>query len=425
MLAGCGGSGHSHTTTTAASSGPEASVAVKRHHRAVAARAAGLQQLRGALRRALRHAGPGVGVYVYDLTAGKRLFALDASVMRNPASVEKLYTTVAVLSRMDPGDRLRTEVLGAGHLARHGVWVGDLYLRGGGDPTLGDGTFNRTWEHGYGPTAAQLADKIRAAGIRRVTGRLIGDGSMFDALRAGPATNFAPDLPDYGGQVSALTYDHGATQGRLTPEAFAARQLARTLRAQHVRVLATPTPGVTPKHARAIAKAYSPPLSVLVRLMDVPSDDLFADMLDKQLGARYGHGGTLSAGAEVISSVIGLYGIHPKIVDGSGLSRADLSSPLQVAGLLRLVWHTEIGRLLADALPVVGETGTVQTIAVHTAAQGRCIAKTGTLNYVTNLAGYCASRGGHTLAFAFFVDGPANWQALGMLGKMVAALARY
>ena len=38
-----------------------------------------------------------------------------------------------------------------------GVWHGNLYLRGGGDPTFGDGTFNRVWELGYGPTAPQLA----------------------------------------------------------------------------------------------------------------------------------------------------------------------------------------------------------------------------------------------------------------------------
>ena len=41
---------------------------------------------------------------------------------------------------------------------------------------------------------------------------------------------------------------------------------------------------------------------------------------------------------------------------------------------------------------MVGVSGTVQNIAAHTAAQGQCIAKTGTLNYVTNLAGYCNTR---------------------------------
>jgi D-alanyl-D-alanine carboxypeptidase/D-alanyl-D-alanine-endopeptidase (penicillin-binding protein 4) len=164
----------------------------------------------------------------------------------------------------------------------------------------------------------------------------------------------------------------------------------------------------------------------LLKLMDVPSDDFFAEMLTKQLGARFGGAGSTAAGARVIRQTIaGAYTLHPKIVDGSGLSRSDGSSPSQVVALLHRVWHTPVGRDLAAALPIVGVNGTVQTIATKTAAQGHCIAKTGTLDYVTNLAGYCQARGGHELAFALFIDGPPNWTAILALGKMVAAIARY
>jgi D-alanyl-D-alanine carboxypeptidase/D-alanyl-D-alanine-endopeptidase (penicillin-binding protein 4) len=158
--------------------------------------------------------------------------------------------------------------------------------------------------------------------------------------------------------------------------------------------------------------------------MDVPSDDLFAEMLAKQLGARFGGGGTTASGAEVISSAISAYGIHPRIVDGSGLSRADSSSPAQVVDLLKAVDGTAIGSALADALPTVGINGTVRTIAVHTAAQGRCIAKTGTLNNVTNLAGYCHSRSNKRIAFALFIDGPGNYMALQLINQMAGAIAR-
>ena len=93
--------------------------------------------------------------------------------------------------------------------------------------------------------------------------------------------------------------------------------------------------------------------------------------------------------------------------------------------LLREVWHTPVGDVLYDSLPVVGKTGTVATIAVKTPAQGRCVAKTGTLNNVTNLAGYCHATGGHTLVFALLIDGPSNSQALTELGPMVATIAHY
>jgi serine-type D-Ala-D-Ala carboxypeptidase/endopeptidase (penicillin-binding protein 4) len=166
-------------------------------------------------------------------------------------------------------------------------------------------------------------------------------------------------------------------------------------------------------------------MSVLLKLMDVPSDDFFAEMLTKLLGVHYGTGGTTEDGADVIASAVAGFGVHPKVVDGSGLSRSDLSSPLEVVDLLRSVFPTPTGQTLRAALPVVGVSGTTRNIGVKTAAQGHCVAKTGTLNYVTNLAGYCHSRGAHTLAFALFVDGPSNTTALQLISQLVGAIARY
>jgi D-alanyl-D-alanine carboxypeptidase/D-alanyl-D-alanine-endopeptidase (penicillin-binding protein 4) len=373
----------------------------------------------------LRGAGPATGAEVYDLSDGVRLFAARDGVKRPPASVEKLYTTVALLTQLGPDTRLQTTVLGVGHLGARGVWHGSLYLRGGGDPSFGDGTFNRVWEQGYGPTAEQLVAQLRRSGIRRITGRVIGDASLFDARPGVPSSGFAPDIPDLGGQLAGLTYDHGSAPIRLSPGAFAARELVLALRGARVRARASRRTGVTPPGARVLASVSSPPLSVLLRLTDVPSDDFFAEILTKQLGVRVGDGGSTAAGAAVIAGVVSHFGLTPRIVDGSGLSRQDRSSPLQVVELLRSVWGTPTGAELLAALPVVGIDGTVRRLAPHTPAQGRCRAKTGTLNYVTNLAGYCQSRGAHELAFALFLDGPPNLKGTSLLGRMVAAIARY
>ena len=162
----------------------------------------------------------------------------------------------------------------------------------------------------------------------------------------------------------------------------------------------------------------------MLKLMDVPSDDFFAEMLTKQLGVRFGGGGSITAGAQVISQEIASFGLHPTIVDGSGLSRDDRSSPVEVVDLLKKMWNTPTGRMLSASLPVVGVSGTVQAIAAKTAAQGRCIAKTGTLNYVTNLAGYCTAQDGHVLAFALMIDGPGNWTAIELFDQMVPAIAK-
>ncbi len=421
LLSGCGGGGG----TTSSSNGSAA--ASQRHHARPARRHVPVALIR--LRRELAHtlalAGASSGASVYDLTDRAGLFSARAQVKRPPASVEKLYTTVALVRRLGPHARLHTAVLGAGHLGPGGVWHGDLYLRGDGDPTFGDGAFNRVWEFGYGPTAAQLVGQLTRQGIRRVSGLVIGDASLFDAGRGGLLSDLAADIPDFGGQLSALTYDHGATSGALSPGAFAARQLSLTLRAARVPARAAALTAVTPRRAHVLAVVSSPRLSTLLALMNVPSDDLFAELLTKQLGVRFGGNGTIAAGAHVISRTIAGYGLHPRILDGSGLSRNDRSSPADVVALLRSIWHTTVGHVLSESLPTVGVNGTVRRIAKNTAAQGHCIAKTGTLNNVTNLAGYCRTRRGHMIDFALLLDGPSNERGLVLLSRMMAAIARY
>jgi len=366
-----------------------------------------------------------VGLEVTELGTGATLSALDPTVARPPASVEKLYTSVAALNLLGPGLRLATTVLGEGTL-RRGIWHGNLYLRGGGDPTFGDGSWNRAYENGYGPTALQLAAQLRHDGIKRVTGHIFADDSLFDADLGGPATNNLPDTPDYGGEMSALVYDHGMSTGRMPPAVFAAHELALTLRGQGVRIGAAARTRVTPSGAAQLAVAQSPPISTLVRLMDVPSDDLIADMLAKQLGSRLLGQGTLSAGATEIEQAIAAgYRLHPTIYDGSGLDHQDRTTPADVVTLLRRLWRTPTGDILHAALPIVGRQGTVQSLGIGTPAQGRCVAKTGTLDNVTNLAGYCRARGGIDLAFALMIDGPPSYVAIPMLSRVVAAIARY
>lgn len=382
-------------------------------------------RLRASLEKALEPAGPQSGALVYDLGSHAALFALRAAVKRPPASLEKLYTTVAVMRLLGPDARLHTSVLGIGHLVG-GVWQGNLYLRGGGDPTFGDPTFNRVWEQGYGPTASQLVAQLARRGIRRVTGSVFADESLFDRRRGGLMTAYAADVPDFGGQLSALTYDHGSALAKLSPARFAVKELVLTLRGSHIGAKAAEHPATAPRRARLLAIVDSPPMSAMTRLMDVSSDDLFAELFTKQLGVLFGRGGTISAGARVIRETIAVsYGLHPTILDGSGLSRANRSSPLEVVDLLREVWRTPVGGELAASLPTVGVNGTVQTIGLKTAAKARCIAKTGTLDNVTNLAGYCRSRSGHPLAFALFVDGPPNYTATVLESRMIGAIARY
>jgi len=395
---------------------------------AVARAARGLGAVRAQLSHEMAVAGDGSGAYVYDLTTNQVLFSQRASAMHPPASVEKLYTATAALHYMGPAARLQTTVMGAGRMGPEGTWDGSLYLRGGGDPTFGSAPFIGAHYGGHGASVGQLVSQLtHTDGITAVTGRVEGDESYFDSLRGEPSSGYAPD-PYLEGTLSALSFDRGAQgseRGAHAPAAYAALQLRRALAHAHVPVHGPAGAAPTPTHAQVLASVSSPTLAELLALTLPPSDNFFAETLVKDLGARYGGRGTTAAGAAVVRRALAPMGLHPSIVDGSGLSREDLTSPLQVVTLLRELAPTPDGTLLRDSMAVAGHTGTLEARMRHTTAAGRCQAKTGTLIGVSNLAGYCQALDGHTLAFAFFNDGIEIAAAHTVQDNMAITLAGY
>jgi len=374
-----------------------------------AAAAAGVAELQADLSSQLEQAGPHDGAYAYDLTSGQTLFSERASTLRPPASVEKLYTATTALELMGATARLATSVLGVGHMAPGGVWEGSLYLRGGGDPTFGSSAFIRSNYGGVGASVSRLVSQlVRVDGIRAVTGSVLGDESLLDSLRGEPSSGYAPD-PFLEGTLSALAFNRGASgsvHGAHAPAAYAARQLWAALKSSGVSIRGASGAAATPAAATQLAQVQSPTLSELLGLTLPPSDNFFAETLIKDLGAMFGGAGTTAAGASVVSRTIGsLLGIHPRILDGSGLSASDRTSPYQVAHLLAALAGTPLGTVLRERMAVAGRTGTLALRMRHTGAAGRCQGKTGTLTSVSNLAGYCTSANGHTIAFAIFTDG--------------------
>jgi D-alanyl-D-alanine carboxypeptidase/D-alanyl-D-alanine-endopeptidase (penicillin-binding protein 4) len=385
----------------------------------------------GALAAQLSHeltiAGSLSGAYVYDLNTATPLFSERAEDPRPPASVEKLYTATTALELMGPGATLSTTVLGTGHLGVGGRWEGSLYLRGGGDPTFGSAAFVAAHYGGQGATVSALAGLVRAAGIRSVTGSVNGDESYFDSLRGEPASGYAFDT-DLEGDLSALAFNRGETGsqgGSHAPAAYAALQLRGALRADGIAVHSGGAASA-PAGASVIATESSPSLAGLLGLTLAPSDNFFAETLLKDLGARYGGAGTTAAGAAVVRSTIArLFGLHPHLLDGSGLSHSDSTTPRQVVSLLTALAPSPLGTTLRNDLAVAGHTGTLSERMRRTPASGRCQAKTGTLIGVSNLAGYCQAQNGDILAFAFFTDGIETGRAHTIQDNMAITLARY
>jgi D-alanyl-D-alanine carboxypeptidase/D-alanyl-D-alanine-endopeptidase (penicillin-binding protein 4) len=397
---------------------------------ALAAQAAraqtGVSGLQSDLRHQLVLAGPHDGAYVYDITAQKPLFAEHATVLRAPASVEKLYTATAVLARMGPAAHLMTSVYGVGRLLPGGTWEGSLYLRGGGDPTVGSASFILSHYGGTGASVnALVADLVRTEGIHHITGSVYGDESFLDPRRGEPSSGYAFD-PFLEGVLSGLAYDRGALRGHgaHAPAAYAAHALWGALKADGVSIRGSSGTATVPTGAVLLANEPSPSVAQLLGLMLPPSDNFFAETLVKDLGALYGGGGTTARGAAVVTSTItSMLGFTPKIVDGSGLSRADHTSPAQIVTLLNALAGTPTGQVLRESLAVAGRTGTLEKRMRRTAAAGRCQGKTGTLTGASNLVGYCQAAGGHLIAFAIFNDGISTTAAHVFQDHMTISIA--
>jgi D-alanyl-D-alanine carboxypeptidase/D-alanyl-D-alanine-endopeptidase (penicillin-binding protein 4) len=110
-------------------------------------------------------------------------------------------------------------------------------------------------------------------------------------------------------------------------------------------------------------------------------------MLTKALGARFGAGGSTEAGLAVVRADLAAFGVHPRLVDGSGLSRDDRTTAREVVRLLQRMDAQDTATTWSASLPVAGVSGTVRKRMRGVAAARRCAAKTGTLVGVSALSG--------------------------------------
>jgi serine-type D-Ala-D-Ala carboxypeptidase/endopeptidase (penicillin-binding protein 4) len=352
------------------------------------------------LARALhaRHVNPArTGAIVFDLGAGTTLFAHNPRLSLRPASNQKLATTYAALAALGPSFRIETDVLGEG--AQSGTtWQGNLVLKGYGDPALSFAQLN------------SLARQVAGAGIRHVSGRILGDESWFDTRRTGvgwKAQFYLHESP----ALSALIVNRGWTGRYETtrPALMAAQVFRRDLRHAGVAVQGGAAIGVASAEAAPLAEVQSVRLAALVRHMDVYSDNFYAEMLLKEVGAVQGSHGSAPAGLAVERGLLRAAGVPlggVRMVDGSGLSLLDRWTPLGLATLLQTMWQdTDLRPYLVAALPIAGETGTLRHRMRKAPAHGLVRAKTGTTDNASSLSGFVGDR----FAFSILENGsPVN-----------------
>jgi D-alanyl-D-alanine carboxypeptidase/D-alanyl-D-alanine-endopeptidase (penicillin-binding protein 4) len=346
---------------------------------------------------------------VVDARSGKALCARAAKRQRPLASNMKLFTTSTVLSRFGPEATIATKVLAEGEIDEKGVLHGNLFLQGGGDPALGTPAFYNRFLGGLGTDLYGLGHQIEAAGVTAVTGRLYADDDIFDRRRGVADSGYATS--PYIGPLSGLSLNSGystAAAGSFAsdPARVAASKLASSLRASGVRIAGgTGLGDADEAEARTIAVVRSPSIDALVNNTDVYSNNFFAEMLIKLLGAEFGSGGTTAAGATVVEDFARGKGTGVHAVDGSGLTRGNRASPWQVVRLLQAMRASPVGDDFVEDLALTGREGTVALRMRGSAAEARCRVKTGTLTGVSNLSGYCFNASGRELIFSVLMAG--------------------
>jgi D-alanyl-D-alanine carboxypeptidase/D-alanyl-D-alanine-endopeptidase (penicillin-binding protein 4) len=192
---------------------------------------------------------------------------------------------------------------------------------------------------------------------------------------------------------------------------MATSSFAALLTADGIRITGPPAAQAAPAGAQVVASVVSPPLSAIVEQMLEESNNVIAENLARHLALAIGEPASFGGAAAAVTRELGQLGITGgiRLVDGSGLSPADLISPDALVRMLELAITTPRLRPLLAGLPVAGFSGTLsagQSVfsGIGGAALGSVRAKTGNLGTVAALAGLVYDKSGRVLVFAFMAD---------------------
>ena len=330
-----------------------------------------------------------LGLYVYDLTDGLPLYAVNAAQRMRPASCQKVVTAITALDCLGGDYQLRTEFRTKGKVV-NGTLQGDLIVVGGMDPMV---TPDELFE------AAQ--DIRQKQGIESISGGIVYDLSMREDKPLGWGWCWDDDY----GPLSALLVNGKDTFEKNWLQALSQAGIKVNSGARGKEQ------GVREQAKTVYSIRHS--IDELLDPMMKNSNNIYAECLFYQTAA---FGGKKGAGhkeagqrTEQLLSRIGLDPSPYRIADGSGLSLYNYVSAEMLVAMLGYAWRNEsIKEHLLASLPISGFDGTLKSRMIGTEADGNVRAKTGTVTGISSLAGYITATNGHTLAFAIINQGVSS-----------------
>lgn len=418
---------------------------------------ASLQQ---GLERIIHQTSPkaNIGVQVMSVAKSKILYDYKGGYLFTPASVQKLFTSIAALIYLGSDFQFHTQIFRNGE---------DIYIKFNGDPEFTKDDLSN------------LIQQLKGRGINQISGNIYIDNSAYDSVPYAPGLTWDDMVKGYGAPLNAILIDHNEFVLTVTPnetlgkppilsaklpngsayfynqfqttEKFTKRcpasvhsnefnqyqlrgcvgkrwgkqyyklairnpimyargLMQELLRKNHILYSGKINLKVTPSDSQLIAEHISDPLTKIVKKTLKDSDNLAINSLLKTLGQRfYSQQGTWQNGLEAMKQILKPSGIdfkHNLLIDGAGLSRYNLIAPLQLTQLLNYAYRNgKIQSELLDALPIAGKDGTLAWRMPGERKHYRVHAKTGTLGGVTALAGYIFNEQYGVLSFAIIVNG--------------------
>ena len=324
-----------------------------------------------------------VGIMVYDLDADSAIFKHNERQLMRPASTMKTITAITALDRLGGSYQFKTELCYTGRIDSTTL-NGDVYCVGGFDPR-----FNRDDMQAF-------AEALHKMGVDTIRGNLYADCSMKDDDRLGEGWCWDDDNP----VLSPLVFQR--------KDIFMDKFLDAIHRAG-ITVIGNVSEKRKPQDANCIVSRFHTIDQVLMRMLK-ESDNLYAESMYYQIAASTGNRPATAKDAKNIErqliTRLGLNASRYRLADGSGLSLYNYVSPELEVKFLRYAFDNQnIYNHLLPALPIAGVDGTLKKRMHSQFTRGNVHSKTGTVEGIVSLCGYCTAANGHHLCFSIINQG--------------------
>lgn len=331
-----------------------------------------------------------------------------------PASNTKLFTTAAALSILGGDFKLSTKIMALKSDLTDSTLNGNIYIKGYGNSLFTTSDMD------------SLVGVIKKMGIKKITGKVVGDDSYFDEIYSRKDwiydENANVRLPAISGLVvdrnRRITYRR--RRGRLrgyyynikNPPLYAAELLRKKLIGQGIHIGGAAVKGVTPDSAESLAESDII-LRHLIKEINKHSDNFLAECLFKTLGAETsGKEGNSFYSTQAVLGFIednGIYSEGTSVVDGSGISRFDQITVGAIVGTLeKMYFNLKNYKDYYNSLSIAGVDGTLAGRMHRTKAANNFHGKTGTLNGVTSLSGYLTTDKGEEVIVSMIFEFSRN-----------------